>query len=281
MMNNVGLVLEGGGMRGVYTAGVLECFLEHDIMFPYVIGVSAGASNAASYISRQKGRNKKVVVDYVDDPRYLGYTNLFRERSLFGMNFIFDEIPRKHVPFDFDTFHQSPQKFLIGTTDVFTGEAIFFEKNDGHDPLLLLRASSSLPFMAPPIQIGGRTLFDGGIAAPIPVEQSINDGNERNVIVLTRNAGYRKTPYRFKKLAQWRYPRFKGLQETLVNRTPIYNDSLDLVEQLEKEGKAIVIRPIEPLKVTRTEKDKVRLEELYELGYRDAKNALERIKLWL
>ncbi len=193
-MEGIGLVLEGGGMRGVYTAGVLEYFMEQDLYFPYVVGVSAGACNAVSYISKQPGRNKKVTIGYIRDHRYLSYRNLFRHKSIFGMDFIFNELPNKLVPFDYDAFYNSPQQFAIGTTDAHTGEPIYYTKHQlMQQTMPIVQASSSLPFVATPIHYEGRTLFDGGLVDPIPVKKSLADGNKKHIIVLTKEQGYRKT----------------------------------------------------------------------------------------
>lgn len=280
-MNQVGLVLEGGGMRGVYTAGVLECFLDHDIHVPYVTGVSAGACNAASYISCQKGRNKKVTIDYVTHPRYVGIRNLFREKSIFGWQLIFDEIPNRLVPFDFNGFYRNPGQFWIGMTDAVTGEAVYVEKGETlekREILSVIQASSSLPFVSPPVVAGGRTLFDGGISDPIPVRKSIKDGNARHVVVLTKPEGYRKKPFKHRWLAERFYPRYHGLAEAMVNRYRVYNETLDLTEELERKGEAVIIRPSDDMGVGRMTKDQRKLTALYEQGYRDAERQLERVR---
>ena len=179
-MMQAGLVLEGGGMRGLYTAGVLEYFMEKDLYFPYNIGVSAGACMAASYLSRQKGRNKRVNLDFVEDKRYISFSNFIRKREIFGMDFIFDEIPNRLVPFDMDTFRESPEEFVIVTTDCETGEAVYYDKtNHGDDLVKLLRASSSLPFVASSVEYKGRHLLDGGIVDPIPIKKAQADGYEK------------------------------------------------------------------------------------------------------
>ena len=281
MMDEVGLVLEGGGMRGVYTAGVLEFLMEKDLYFPYVIGVSAGACNACSYISRQKGRNKNVTIGYVNDPRYLSYRNFWKEKSLFGMDFIFDEIPTRLDPFDLESFLQSKQRFIIGTTDVYTGKPVYFEKDAGEDILQVVRASSSLPFAAPTVRIKDYDLLDGGVSDPIPVRKSMNDGNNKHVIVLTRNQNYRKTPFKYKRLAKWKYPEYQGLVEAMENRHKVYNETLELIDQLENERKAFVIRPTQPIAVKRMEKDQSRLEGLYIQGYEDAKANYSNLVQWI
>jgi len=280
-MENIGLVLEGGGMRGVYTAGILEFFMEKDLYFPYVVGVSAGACQGASYISRQKERNKQVSIGYINHPKYLSLRNLPRERSLFGMNFIFDEIPNKLVPFDYKTYHEAKEKFLIGTTDCSTGKAVYFEKSDYADPLNLLKASSSLPFLSPVIKINDLCLLDGGISAPIPIHKSIEDGNHKNVVVLTRNIGYRKEPFKMKKLAKMIYPNYNNLIDAMLNRHNLYNNTLDYLDELEKENKAFIFRPSLPLQVGRLEKDANKLSDLYKLGYEDGKDNYENLQRFL
>lgn len=202
-MNNIGLVLEGGGMRGVYTAGVLEYFLEHEIFFPYVIGVSAGAGVAASYLSKQKGRNKIVNVDYVTDPRYISFRNYLKSRQFFGMDFIFDEIPNKLVPFHYDEFYKNDAEFVVGTTDCHTGEPVYFGKEDyGQEIIKVIKASSSLPFIAPEVHFKERVLLDGGISDPIPIKKAQSDGYEKSVVILTRNRGYTKRPSKYKFLVR-------------------------------------------------------------------------------
>ncbi len=283
-MKNVGLVLEGGGMRGVYTGGVLEYFSEQQLFYPYIIGVSAGACNGASYISRQRGRNYQVTVDYVDHPNYISYKNLFRNKGLFGMDFIFDEIPNKHVPFDYKTFQDVPETFLIGTTNCETGDPVYFEKGDclGAEISTVLRASSSLPLMAPIVPYNGLSLLDGGISDPIPIKKSVEDGNEKNVVILTRNAGYRKQKERISWLVERIHKKkYPHLVEKIKIRHNVYNATLEYIEEEEKQGNVFVFRPSRPLTVDRVERDKNRLSELYKLGYEDAKTSFSDLLKWL
>jgi predicted patatin/cPLA2 family phospholipase len=281
-MEGVGLVLEGGGMRGVYTAGVLEYFMEQDWYFPYVVGVSAGACNAVSYISKQRGRNKKVTIGYIGDTRYLSYRNLVRHKSIFGMDFIFNVLPNELVPFDYDTFYNSPQQFAIGTTDAHTGEPVYYTKHQLKQKTMpIVQASSSLPFVSTPIHYEGRTLFDGGLVDPIPVQKSVADGNKKHVIVLTKEKGYRKRPFKQRWLAKSFYPQYNGLVNVLVNRSEIYNNTLETIERMEEEGNVIVIRPSSKVVVGRMEKDPKKLEALHVLGYEDAKRMGQRMKDWL
>jgi predicted patatin/cPLA2 family phospholipase len=284
VMNQVGLVLEGGGMRALYSAGVMEYFLKQKLFFPYVIGVSAGASNAVSYLSRQEGRNKVVNIDYADDPRYFGLNNLITGQGLFGMDFIFDEIPNQLELFDFKSFFEHDGKFVVGTTDCETGEPIYFTKEDcqtEQDILTIIRASCSLPFIAPTVEFRERILMDGGISDPIPIEKSINDGNEKNVVILTRNKGYRKSSSKLKWLAKLFYSRYPGLVEALFNRHKLYNQTVKYIEELEEEGKVFVFRPPTPLEVGRMETDKEKLTNLYYQGIKDAKRNYQELQEWL
>lgn len=280
-MKHIGLVLEGGGMRGLYTSGVLDFFMEKDLYFPYVIGVSAGACNAASYLSKQIGRSRNININYANDPRYLSYTNLVKHGSLFGMDFLFDEIPNKLVPFDCETYNKSKQRFIIVTTDCTTGKVVYFDKDNCEDILPILKASSSLPFVSPIVEYKGMKLLDGGIADPIPIRKSIDDGNTKNVVVLTRNKGYRKKPFKLKWLARRVYSKYDKLVEALVNRYKLYNQTLEYIGKLEKEGSIFVIRPSQPLDINRIERNPEKLEGLYKMGYEDAKKLYYKMEKWL
>ncbi|MDO0823236.1 patatin-like phospholipase family protein [Desulfosporosinus nitroreducens] len=277
-MENVGLVLEGGGMRGLYTCGVLEYFMENDLYFNYVIGVSAGACNAVSYISRQQRRNEKVIIGFVKDWRYMSLRNLILSKSYFGMDFIFDEIPNKHVLFDFETFYKSPGVFLVGATDCRSGQPMYLNKNDLGEQFQALRASASLPMLSPIVSYKGYELLDGGISDSIPIKKSIKDGNTKNIIVLTRNKGYKKRPGKFNTLLKLKYRNYPQLIETMLNRYKNYNETLDYIDHLEKEGKAVVIRPSKELEVGRLEKDPLKLHRLLQQGYEDTKRSYERIR---
>ncbi|AFM41169.1 putative esterase of the alpha-beta hydrolase superfamily [Desulfosporosinus acidiphilus SJ4] len=276
-MEKIGLVLEGGGMRGLYTCGVLEYFMENDLYFNYIIGVSAGACNAVSYISKQRGRNESVIINYAKDWRYMSLRNLLLSKSYFGMDFIFDEIPNKHVAFDFQTFYSSPCDFLVGATDCKTGKPIYLTKEDMGDKFQALRASASLPLISPIVNYKGYQLLDGGISDSIPIRKSIADGNTKNIVVLTRNKGYRKNPAKFTGLIKLVYRKYPFFVETMLNRYKIYNDTLDYIEQLEHDGQVLVIRPSKPLEVGRLEKDPQRLKGLLQNGYIDTKESYERI----
>lgn len=281
-MDESGLILEGGGMKGVYTAGVLEYFMEKDRYFPYVVGVSAGACNAASYLSRQPGRNKTVMIDFVRHPDYLSFRNLMQKRELFGMDLIFDQIPNELVPFDFKTFHAAKEHFFIGTTDCLTGQPVYFEKNDyPNDILAIVRASSSLPFMSKGVTFNGCLLMDGGISDPIPLRKALADGVEKPVILLTKHKGYRKKISRISKTSRYFYKEYTGLNYALEMHWQHYNDQLEEIEQLEREGKAFVIRPSSDLRIRNAERDPGKLEQFYNQGYSDARSLFESMENWL
>lgn len=283
-MEKSGLILEGGGMRGVYTAGVLDVFMENELYFPYVIGASAGACNASSYLSRQLGRNRTVNLDYCSHPEYISYKNwLFKKKGLFGMDFIFDELPNRLVPFDYDAFKQSKEKFVVVVTDCKTGKPVYLTREDYEekDLSLVLRASASIPFIAPVIELGGKHLMDGGIADPIPVHKAITDGVSKGVVVLTQNRGYRKKKPKLTWVTKRFYPEYTGLDESLKARYIKYNETLDYIEDEEKKGNLFVLRPLEKMKVKRVERDSKRLGLLYEQGRNDAIEQLDNLRDWL
>ncbi len=283
--DKIGLVLEGGGMRGLYTAGVLEYFAEKELYFPYLIGVSAGACMATSYLSRQQGRNRKVNIDFAGDSRYLSWRKFLRNRQeLFGMDFIFDEIPRKLVPFDFQAFRSAPEEFVVVTTDIETGQPVYYRKTDGYpdDSMMkLLRASSSLPFFAPIVEFEGRKLMDGGIADPIPIRKAESDGHRRTVVILTRNQGYVKKKSRVGWLLERKFAAYPDFVKTMLNRHAHYNDTIGYIDRQQQSGSSFVIRPRDPIVVGRTEQNKRKLENLYAQGYQDAQYYYPKLKEWM
>jgi predicted patatin/cPLA2 family phospholipase len=283
-LENSGLILEGGGMRGVYTAGVLDVFMENDLYFPYVIGASAGACNAVSYLSRQHGRNRTVNLEYSSHPEYISYKNwLFKKKGLFGMDFIFNELPNRLVPFDYEAFKKSQERFVVVVTDCRTGEPVYLNREDYSkmDISMVLRASSSIPFIAPMVELEGKHVMDGGIADPIPVHKAMKDGVIKGVVVLTQNHGYRKKKPKMTWVTKRFYPDYTGLDESLRGRYIKYNATLDYIEEEEKKGNLFVLRPLEKMKVKRIERDPKRLGVLYEHGRKDAIDQLDNLRNWL
>ncbi|WP_121661132.1 patatin-like phospholipase family protein [Metabacillus litoralis] len=282
-MVDTGLVLEGGGMRGIYTAGVLEYFMEKDLYFPYVIGVSAGACFGASYLSRQKGRNRQVNIDLVSHPKYLSFRNLVKQRQLFGMDFLFDEIPNKLVPFDFETFYNSPEEFVVTTTDCHTGQPVYFSKEEyGKDLLKVIRASSSLPFIAPVVEYKGKHLLDGGIVDSVPIKKAEKDGLKKNVVILTRDHTYtKKKKSNIKWLLSKVYGHYPELVESVLSRYNMYNQTIDHIKEEEKKGNIFVIQPSSKVKVGRIERNQTKLEDLYTLGFDDARRNYDKLQKWM
>lgn len=271
------LVLEGGGTRGFYSAGVFEAFMDAGILFPYIVGVSAGAANAISYISGQQNRNRQVVQHYVGDKRYLSKRNLLLHQSLFNMDFVFHTVPEQHIPIDWNTFNHQNIRFLTGAMNCETGKTVWFEKSDIGSSFEATVASCSIPLVSKIVHYKGMPLLDGGVSDPIPIEKSIQDGNQFHVIVLTQNAGYRKKPSDYHGTLNLFYHRYPHTMEAIKNRYLRYNQQLDLCEQLEKEGKAIIIRPQKPLQIGRTGTDVPKLLALYDEGHTEGAAALSQI----
>lgn len=285
MISNVGLIAEGGGMRGAYTAGVLEAFLDHELSFPYAIGVSAGANTLCSYLSKQHLRNKRLYTHWIADKRFIHWSNLFKEGAYFGMNFLFNDLPESLDPFDFDTFSQSKTTFKVGVTNCETGLCDYLEPTRAknlQEADKILQASSSLPFISKMVMLNGTPYLDGGLSDSIPIKKSIADGNSRNVVILTRNSDYRKTySKKMHHLARKSLRKYPKVADCMGMRYKNYNDTLDYLAQLEKENKVFILRPNMPLQVDRFEKNSDKLCALYDQGYAEAMNKLPLLKAWL
>ncbi|MGN1400813.1 MAG: patatin family protein [Bacillus sp. (in: firmicutes)] len=281
MKQKIGLVLEGGGMRGIYTVGVLDKLLELDIMTDYVIGVSAGAANGVSYVSKQHGRNLRVNTGYLKDKRYISFKNFIQTKSLFGMDFIFREIPENLDPFDYDTFLSAPGEYVIGVTDVRTGKPVYFSKEAMRNDSTVLQASSSIPIFSPMVEYKGGYYLDGGTSDPIPVRKSFEDGCDKVVVVLTRDRHYKKPKEKFKAIYKRVFRDYPEMIRLLDERHQIYNDTLSYIKEKEKEGKALVIAPSESVTIGRFEKNKERLFGLYRLGHSDTEKMSARLSRFI
>lgn len=271
----VGLVLEGGGMRGIYTVGVLDAFRKHNFMPDYVIGVSAGASNAVSYISKQDGRALRTNVNYINDKRYLSLENYIKTGSLFGMDFLYNDIPNRLDPFNYESFFANPCEFKVGVTNAENGRAEFFEKDSLHDGSTVLKASSSIPLAAPPVEYRGKFYFDGGTSAPIPVSEALKDGCEKLIVVLTRARDFVKPPLKLFPLVAWKMRKYPAMVELLKKHHEVYRENQEEIRRLEAEGKAFVIAPSAPLKIDRFEKSKERLMTAYHQGFADGERFIK------
>lgn len=269
-MYQAGLVLEGGGMKGVYTAGVLDFFLDKEIEFSSCYGVSAGACDMCSYLSKQRKRAYRVCVEYLDNKKYCSPYSLLTTGDLFGVSMCYDLIPNYLDPFDYETFQQYQGEAYAVVTNIRTGKAEYLPLKDMHEDMRAVRASSSLPLVSRNVKIGGELYLDGGIADSIPIKRSLADGNRKNVVVLTKEVGYRRKPASELSFIRARYAKYPKVYELMKERHINYNDTLDFLEQQEEMGNAFVIRPKKVSEVGRVEKDKKKLEALYEEGYRDA-----------
>lgn len=264
---NTGLVLEGGGMRGVFTSGVLDAFMKHGVYFRYVVAVSAGACNGMSYISRQPRRARLSNIDFLTQYGYIGWRHLLRQGCIFDQELLYDKFPNEYLPFDFDTFFQWSATFEMVTTNCLTGQAEYLtESKDRQRSLDIVRASSSLPYVSKIVMVDGIPMLDGGIVDSIPVMRAIETGRPQNVVILTRNKGYRSKE-RDRKIPPFVYKKYPRLRVALSRRVAAYNEQLELVERLEELGKVVCIRPQRPMEVGRMEKDIGRLERLYQEGF--------------
>lgn len=282
MIKNTALVLEGGGFRGIFTAGILEVFLEKNLFFESVYGVSAGAAYGVSYLSQQAGRNI-AVNDYIGDKRYCSLNNLIRKGSLFSWDFIYEEIPQLIIPFDYDVLKNLPSKFYVGTSNCLTGESEFFLLNevDKNDFRTVLAASSSLPLIAPIVSYNGKLLLDGGLSDSIPFEYALNHGHKRAVVILTQPKDYIKEPMKFGSLFKWYYRKYPRVYEMLQNRAEQYNAAVHRLEKLEKEGTVYVIRPEAKLEVSRLENKPHKTAKVYAEAMELARKKLSHFEAWL
>ena len=276
------LVLEGGGTRGVFTAGVLDYLMEKEVKFPYVIGVSAGACNAIDYVSKQIGRTKDCTIIQDRKNRYIGTKDALKKGYLFDMDRLFDEYPNRLFPFDFDTYFASDIQCEVVVTNCLTGEAMYLsEKQDRERLLTICRASSSIPLISPVVDVDGIPCVDGGVADSVPLIHSMKLGHQTNVVVLTRNKGYRKkAPGKSRLLYTAALKKYPNLLNALLNRYRNYNRVMELVEKWEEEGHIFVIRPeVEP--VSRTEQNVEKLTEFYDHGYQLMKQRMEEMQAYL
>ena len=268
------LVLEGGGMRGVFTSGVLDWMIDHGITFPYLVGVSAGSSNALSYASHQRGRGKYIFADLQEERHYLGMRNIWRHHSIMDMDLLYRELPESIYPYDYEAYRNNPMRVESVATDCITGEAVYLEEKE--DPVRIIdivRASSSLPFVCPIAHVDGRPMLDGGIADSIPLQRALDQGYEQIIVVLTRHLGYRKEEKKVK-IPPFIYARYPKLREAIQTRAVRYNAQVELVEQLEREGRIVVIRPDHPVEVARIETDMDKMNALYRHGSEMAEKTL-------
>lgn len=279
-VENTSLILEGGTFRTLFTSGVLDAFLEQDIMMPYVVAISAGAINACSYVSQQKERSLRVLTDYRHDKRYMGWKNFLKEKSLFGLDFAYNVIPNQLDIFDWETYQKYDGTLKFGVTNATTGQVEYMDALEMDRECMMLRATCAIPVLFPEIKLNDTPYYDGGLAEPIPIQHGIEQGFDKHVLVLTRPKGYRKELDRQSrwamKLLSKRYP---NLVKSMEKRADHYNASLEYCEKLEAEGKAFIFRPTTAL--NSFEKDKIQMRSNYDMGYGQAMQQVDALKQFL
>lgn len=280
-MYQAGLILEGGGMKGVYTAGVLDFFLDKDIMFSSVYGVSAGACHMCSYLSRQRGRALDVCIDYLDSRKYCSIESLLSSGDLFNVQMCYHLIPDYLYPYDHEAFYGYEGKAYSVATDIAAGRPEYFRIRDVRKDIDKIRASASLPLVSRNVEIEGRLYLDGGISDSIPLQKSVVDGNRKNVVVMTKEVGYVRKPSTQLGLIKTRYWKYPKVYELLAERHIAYQRQLDYMGRLQENGQVYVIRPKAASEVGRVEKDVGKLKRLYQEGYEDAEACYQELIVFL
>ena len=272
-----GLVLEGGALRGLFSAGVMDVMLERGIDVEGVVGVSAGAAFGVNYVSRQPGRALRYNQRFAGDRRYCGLWSLITTGDYFNAEFAFHTVPRELDLFDNDTFESSPVDYHLVTTDVTTGQPFYKRVKQGGDVLYeWIRASSSMPMVSRIVDIDGKRLLDGGISDSIPLQFMESQGYDRNIVVLTQPSGFVKKPNPLMWLARVMLRRYPALIDAMARRHEMYNAQLDYVARRQAEGAAIVIQPDEPLPISRLSSDPHKMQQTYDLGRDAACRAFDR-----
>ena len=276
----IGLVLEGGAMRGLYTAGVLDVFLDKDIKVTDILGVSAGAVFGVNYKSNQRGRTLRYNLKYLNDKRYMSINSLIKTGNLVNKEFAYYTLPRELDIFDEKTYEDNNINFYAVITNMETGKPEYVEIDNAEEKIEVLRASSSMPFLSKPVLINNNSYLDGGISDSIPVLKAMEMGCDKVIVVLTRPIEYRKKK-RNSFLIKMFYKKYPNLINTMVNRYKNYNNTVEEIIKLEEEGKIFVIRPSRLVDIKRVEKDPKKLQEMYDLGVSDTISRIEELKNYL
>lgn len=280
-MSKVGLVLEGGGTRAIYTSGVLDAFIKNEIRFPYVIGVSAGSCNGTSYLGGNYRRQHDITIDYVNDKRYMGIGSMLKNGMFLNLPWIFGELSYDLVPLNHEQFESSGSQLVVVVTNAQTAQAEYYTVDNFREECNILAASCALPLATKGVEVNGNKYFDGGIVDSIPVARALEDGCDKAVVILTQHDGYVKRQPKGIEVINKALRRYPKLAEALANRHVMYNQQLELVRRLEAEGKVIVIQPKTPLNAGTLEKRIDKLEEIYRLGYDDGVEKLAQVQEFL
>ncbi|HJJ36379.1 MAG TPA: patatin family protein [Methanocorpusculum sp.] len=283
MLYDAGVIFEGGGMRGAYTAGVIDAFIENGIDFTSVYGVSSGACHATTYLSKQFGRARKIIVEYAHDKRYFSFSSLMKTGNMFGIEFIFKTLTHELEPYDFETakISTTQSKFYVGAINIRTAESEYFVIHDMDEEYQTLAATMALPIISRPVKLNGNKYLDGGIVDSLPIQRAIDDGCKKIVMVQTQDATFRRkfnmlTPF----FGIWYLFHLK-LVYKIGTRHIRYNEALDQIAEAEKKGEVFVIRPRKPVTIKRLEFDQDKIEALYQDGYRDATELMPKLKAYL
>ena len=280
-MYQAGLILEGGGMKGAYTTGVLDFFLDKGIEFSSVYGVSAGAIHMCSYLSKQRGRSIDIWLTYGADKRYCSIGSLIFTGDLFNVKTCYDLVPNKWNIFDHETYEKYQGKAYAVVTNIETGKPEYLLVDECREGLQKVRASASLPLVSRNVRIGDKLYLDGGCSDSIPIAKSVMDGNEKNVVILTKEVGYVRKPATKLGLLKVRYRKYPKIVEVMKKRHIVYNETMAYLQRLQESGKAFVIQPKKPNDVGRLEKDPDKLRALYQEGYDDAAACYEDLVRFL
>ncbi len=275
------LVLEGGAMRGQFTAGVLDFFMDNKVFCEHTIGVSAGALCGYMYVAGDIGRTCYLNTKYCDDWRYISMQSFLRTGNAYGREFAFDEIPNKLDPFNYEAFNQSPMRLTVVSSDLVTGEADYHEVKDALEDLLYVVASSSLPLLSQTVNVDGKELLDGGVCDSVPILYSLLTGAKKHIVVLTQDAEYKKGPERLMALVRQRYGNYPHFVERSQHRPFEYNRTYRNLARMHDKGEVFVIRPAKPVTVGAMEKDAAKLMDLYEQGYMQAALQWPALKQYL
>lgn len=278
----VSLILEGGTFRPIFSSGVMDALVDAEIEIPYVIGVSAGITDGFSYVSKQTKRNYNILMNHRHDSRYVGIRNYLSDRSLFGLRFAYEILPNEIYPFDYATFYKNPAIVKVGVTNANTGKAEYLDGKQLDKKCTMLKATCAIPLIFPAIKLNGNEYFDGGICDPIPIKKAIEDGNEKHIIILTRDEKYikelSKANVLASKLLKKKYPQ---LVKPLLTRHIQYNETIEFCKTLENEGKALILRPTKDINIDSFEKDLDKIDALYHYGYNLAMSRMEEIKKFI
>lgn len=280
MSERTGLVLEGGGMRAIYTAGVLDVFMEHDIRFDGVIGISAGSIHGSNFVAEQKGRTIRYYKKYCTDPHMVGIRSLLFTGNIVNTKFFYEKLPTELDPFDFEAFSKSETAFYAGSTNVETGQAEYIRIQDMGADMDALRASASLPYVSRIVEYKGKKLLDGAFSDSIPINAFRKMGYGKNVVVLTQHEGYVKQPENVKR-AQKKYKKYPAFVAAVEQRHKVYNQTLEDIRQYRQDGSVFAIYPSQPIELSLLVKDPEDLQKIYDLGVADAEAQIEDLKSWM